>query len=300
MVAARAIVRDLFDVNQNAKVFSMLMLVVAVSPIIAPTAGGYITATFGWRVVFWALVVIAIAILAGIYFILPESKKPDPNFSLKAKPMLKNYWSILQHPQFYTFAFTGAIAYGGLYAYVSGSPQVFMGVFAVSEKQFGWIFAAIAIGLITASQINNRLLKKYSSEQIIMMALAFQSLIGIVLFSGAVLQLLNLPLTITLIFLFLSCQGFIFPNASALTMAAFGHTAGSASGLMGAIQLSVGALASAIVSKLENQTTLPMTGVMCFCASLALFIFIAGRKMQIRKATLLAVEEEEVDMMGNL
>ena len=80
MVTARAIVRDLFAVKENAKIFSLLMLVVAVSPIIAPTAGGYITAAFGWRYVFATLIFVNLVILAGVYFLLPESKEPDPQF----------------------------------------------------------------------------------------------------------------------------------------------------------------------------------------------------------------------------
>src|SRR6185295_2268639 len=151
MVAARAMVRDLFEVKENAKVFSMLMLVVAVSPIIAPTLGGYVTSLLGWRWVFVVLMVINVFILAGIYFLLPESKKPDPDFSLKPRPILKSFASIIIHPQFYTYALTAAISAAGLYAYIGGSPYVFMNLFHVSEKQYGWIFALIAMGLISAS-----------------------------------------------------------------------------------------------------------------------------------------------------
>jgi DHA1 family bicyclomycin/chloramphenicol resistance-like MFS transporter len=90
LVTARAMVRDLFDVKQNARIFSSLMLVVAVSPIIAPTVGGYVTALFGWRFVFLILIIVALVIITGIYFFLPESKKPDPGFSLKPRPIIKD------------------------------------------------------------------------------------------------------------------------------------------------------------------------------------------------------------------
>src|SRR5665647_1555763 len=181
MVAARAIVRDLFEVKENAKIFSMLMLVVAVSPIIAPTLGGYVTSLFGWRYVFIILIGIDIAIIAGVYFLLPESKKPDPDFSLKARAIIKNYAGIIKHPQFYTYALTGAIAYAGLYAYISGSPYVFMEIFRVNEKQYGWIFAVIAMGVIGSAQLNNFALKYYSSEPVIQTATLWQSIVGIVL-----------------------------------------------------------------------------------------------------------------------
>jgi DHA1 family bicyclomycin/chloramphenicol resistance-like MFS transporter len=211
LVAARAIVRDLFEVKDNAKVFSALMLVVAVSPIIAPTLGGYITALFGWRWVFGMLIVVNIAILAGVHFLLPESKKPDPNFSLKPGAIIKNYAAIIKHPQFYTYALTGAIAYAGLYAYVSGSPNVFMEIFRVNEKQYGWIFALIAMGVISASQVNNMALKNNSSERIIKVALGCQSITGIILAVLTFFGFSELYSTIFLIFLFCVARALSFP-----------------------------------------------------------------------------------------
>lgn len=300
MVAARAIVRDLFEAKETAPVFSTLMLVVAVSPIIAPTAGGYVTSVFGWRYVFVALIAISLAIIAGIYFLLPESKKPDPNFSLKAGAIIKNFTGIIRHPQFYTYALTGAVAYGGLSAYVSGSPNVFMELFRVSEKQYGWIFAVIAVGIISASQVNTIVLKKYPGEGIIKTALICQSMIGFVLAVLAFFGWSELYTTIFLIFLFLGCQGFIFPNASALSLALFGHNAGSASALMGAIQMGIGAGASAVVSLLQNRTSFPMAGVMCGCSLTALLIFFLGRKIILQRASLEAVVEEDVEMISTL
>ncbi len=300
MVASRAIVRDLFAVKDNAKIFSSLMLVIAVSPIIAPTLGGYITASLGWRYVFVALIVVDLLILAAVYFLLPESKKPDPSFSLKPKAITRSFLSILIHPQFYIYALTGAVAASGLYAYISGSPQVFIELFGVNEKQYGWIFAIIAMGIIGSSQINTVALRKYVSEKIIPVALLCQSLIGITLAVMAFLNVSELYSTIGLIFLYLCCQGFIFPNASALTMASFGHNAGNASALMGAIQMGIGALASAVVSILQNHTALPMTGVMAVCSITAFSIFMMGRKITVQQPILKDVEEEDVDMVSGL
>lgn len=300
MVASRAIVRDIFSVEENAKIFSTLMLVVAVSPIIAPTLGGYITSAFGWRYIFGILILVNILIIVGVYFLLPESKKPNPDFSLAPNAIVKSFLSIIKHPQFYTYALTGAIAYGGLSAYVSGSPNVFMELFHVSEKQYGWIFAFISIGIISASQLNTILLKRNKSEQIIKIALLCQSAIGIAAATLAFFDFSNLFLTILLIFLFLGCQGFVFPNASALSLASFGHSAGNASALMGAIQMGIGAGASALVSVLQNGTALPMSGVMALCATSALVILSMGRKTIVRRASIADVEEEDVDMVSTL
>jgi len=294
------IVRDLFEAKDNAKVFSSLMLVVAVSPIIAPTVGGYVTSALGWRYVFAALIAVDIAIIIGVFFLLPESKKPDPNHSLKPMAVAKNFLSVIIHPQFYIYALTGAVAASGLYAYISGSPQVFIELFGVNEKQYGWIFAIIAIGIISTSQVNTFILRKYQSEKIIPVALMFQSIIGIILAGIAFFNGSELYTTIILIFLFISCQGFIFPNASALTLAAFGHNAGNASALMGAIQMGIGAAASAAVSLLQNNTALPMTGVMAFCSITAFSIFMMGRKIIVQQPTLEELEEEDVEMISGL
>ena len=300
LVTSRAMVRDLFDVKDNAKVFSSLMLVVAVSPIIAPTVGGYITAALGWRYVFAALMIVDAAVLAAVFFLLPESKKPDPSHSLKPMAVTKNFFKIIIHPQFYVYALTGSVAASGLYAYISGSPQVFIEFFGVNEKQYGWIFAIIAIGIISTSQINTFMLRRYPSEKIIPVALMFQSVIGVTLATMSFFNGSEFYSTIGLIFLYISCQGFIFPNASALTLAAFGHNAGNASALMGAIQMGIGATASAAVSILQNNTTLPMTGVMAFCSITALAIFMMGRKIIVQEPTLKEVEEEDIDMVSRI
>lgn len=300
MVAARAMVRDLFDVKDNAKVFSTLMLVVAISPIIAPTLGGYITSLFGWRYIFGVLIVVIFFIIAGIYFLLPESKKPDTSFSLKPSSIVKSYTSIIKNPQFGVYTFTGAVAYSGLYAYISGSPYVFMILFKVSENYYSWIFAIIAGGLIGSSQLNNFLLRRFSSENIIKIVLYIQNGVGIILAVTSIFGLNNLYVTVILIFMFLCCQGFIFPNASALSMAPFSHNAGSASALMGFIQMSIGAVMSAMVSVLQNGTSLPMTGIMAACSILASILFSFGRKIIVKKASKILVEEEDIEMINTL
>ena len=299
MVASRAMVRDLFDVKENAKIFSMLMLVVGVSPIIAPTLGGYVTAAFGWHSVFIILTVMALVILIAVYFGLPESRKPDPAHSLKPAAIITGFWKVIIEPQFFTYAFTGAIASAGLYAYISGSPSVFMEIYKVSEKQYGWIFALVAGGLILSSQLNSLLLRKYKSEQIIPVALFFQSLAGISLFIGSLYGWIGVTGTILLILVFLSCQGFTFPNSSALSMAPFSKNAGSASALMGAIQMGMGAFTAALVSVLSNNTPLPMTGVMMGCSMLSLSIVLIGGRIVRSRSAQAQVEEESVEMLYN-
>lgn len=298
MVAARAMVRDLFPAEENAKIFSLLMLVIGVSPIIAPTLGGYVTAAFGWQTIFIILTIMSAIILAAVHFILPESRKPDLTVSLMPAPIIKGFIAVFKNPQFYTYAFTGAISASGLYAYISGSPHVFMELYKVTEQQYGWIFAGVAVGLIICSQLNSVLLRRFKSEQIIRVALFCQMLTGVVLVLGTALGFLKLLSTIFFILIFLSCQGFVFPNSSALSMAPFSRNAGTASALMGGIQLAIGALASGLVSVLSNNTALPMAGIMASCAFISLCMLLTGRKVIRRSATILEVQEESAEMIS--
>jgi MFS transporter, DHA1 family, multidrug resistance protein len=184
MVAPSAIVRDVFPVKENAKIFSLLILILGVSPILAPTVGSYVVAAFGWPMVFRVLAVVTALILGAVIFWLPESKKEDPSISLLPKPILTGFARVVREPQFATYAFAGAIASAGLFAYLAGSPFVFMELYDVNEKQYGWIFALIASGLIGSSQLNNVILRKYSSAQIIRVVLLTQSLLGLLLAAG--------------------------------------------------------------------------------------------------------------------
>src|SRR5687767_9363333 len=188
MVAPRAIVRDLFPVDENAKIFSLLILVLGVSPIIAPTAGSYVIANFGWPAVFVILAVVTALILLACVFLLPESKQPDPGFSLRPALIGKSFLTVLKEPQFYTYALAGGIVSAGLFAYLSGSPFVFMELYGVSEQEYGWIFALIAAGLITSSQLNNLLLRRFSSEHIIKLTLILQTIISIIMVMGIMLD----------------------------------------------------------------------------------------------------------------
>jgi DHA1 family bicyclomycin/chloramphenicol resistance-like MFS transporter len=277
-VASVTLVRDLFPVKDSAKVFALLMLVVGVSPMVAPTVGGYVSAAFGWQAVFLMLGAIGALLLLATFFWLPDNYKPDLTLSLKPRPILTNFWAVLREPQFTTYAFTGAISFSGLFAYVSGSPLVFMDIFHVDGKVYGWIFAFLSIGLIGSSQVNSQLLRKYQSEQIVLAALLCQSVIACIFLILTSANIIGLGGTVAFLFLYLCCLGFTNPNTSALSLAPFTRNAGSASALMGAIQMALGALASVSVSLFNTHSATPMVVIMAGTALSALLVLLISRK----------------------
>lgn len=277
-VASVAMVRDLFPVSESAKVFSLLLLVVGFSPMIAPTAGGYVTDAFGWHAVFIILTIMGVAIFAATALWLPDSYKPDKTLSLKPRPIIKNFLEVFREPQFYTYSITGAIAFAGLFAYVSGSPIVFMEVFHIDGKVYGWIFAFLSIGFIGSGQINTLMLRRFTSEQIINVALICQAVIGLTFLAAALTGALTLTTTLVFLFLFLCCVGYTYPNAAALSLAPFTRNAGSASALMGAFQMGAGTLISIAISLFEVPSVIPMVTAMAGSATLALIVLVIGRR----------------------
>lgn len=277
-VASVAMVRDLFPVKDIPKVFSLLMLVLGLSPMLAPTIGGYVTEDFGWHIVFLILMFMGIAILIASQVGLPNSYKPDTSISLKPKPIISNFMKVLKEPQFYTYAFTGSIAFSGLFTYVAASPIVFMDIYHVDAKTYGWIFAFMSVSFIGSSQLNSLLLKRFSSEQMILAALISQSVISIVFLLLSVNNLLGLYETIAMLFLFLGCLGISNPNTAGLTMAPFAKNAGSASALMGAIQLGLGALASFAVGVFVKDSVAPMVLIMTVTTLIALVVLNIGKR----------------------
>ena len=277
-VASVAMVRDLFSVEESPKVFASLMLVIAVSPMLAPTAGGYLIAALGWKYVFVFLGFMAVLMLLASIFKLPESYKPDPTYSLKPKPIINNFLLVLKDPQFYTYALISSITFAGLFAYVSASPTVFMKIYHVTKTGYGWIFAILSVFFIGSSQINSLILKWFSSKKIVQWALLAQCIFSLVFLIFALNNWLDLYTTIIFIALFLCCLGLINPNAAALSLALFSKNAGSASALMGAFQMGLGAFASVMVSLFSEHSVLPMPIVMTAAAFIAMLCLLIGRR----------------------
>ncbi len=294
-VASMAMVRDIFPVKDNAKVFALLILILSISPLIAPTVGGYVTATFGWQLIFLILAVIATIVLITVIFFLPESYQPDPTYSLKPKPIVNSFLLVLKHPQFYTYAICGAVAFSGLFAYLAASPFLFMDVYGLSSKMYGWIFAFLSVAFVGSSQVNSVLIKKYKSEQIVKISLPAMVIVSMFFVIGSVSGWFGVYGTIAVIFVFLCCVGITYPNTTSLSIAPFKKNAGVAASLMGALQMTIGTVVSIIVSQFKSRSSIPMAGLIFIAATLAFVILILGRKRIMDKA-----DEEVGGEKGNV
>ena len=277
-VASIAMVRDFFPVDETAKILSLLFLFIAISPLLAPSIGGAVLLSFGWRYVFLILAVIVAGIFALTYTYLPEGHTPDTSISLKPRPIIMEYFTIIRHPRFATYAFSGAFSFAGLFTYVAGSPIIFMEGFGLSAKLYSLIFAGLAVGFIGGSQLNVWLLKKYDSATLFCRVLPVQVFIGWVFMLGSALQWYGLNGTLILFFMYLSCTGLTYPNAAALALTPFTKNAGSASALLGFLQLGMGAAISTGISISPSHNSFPIIAILAITSSLGLAILKLGKR----------------------
>ena len=275
-VSSMAMVRDFFPVQETARIISLLILILGVSPLLAPTVGGFVASHLGWQWVFIILALVAFLNMVVCWWYLPEGHPPDRGISLRPLPIMRNFAAVLREPQFVTYALAGAFAFSGLLVYVAGSPIIFMEVFQVNPQTFGAIFAGLSVGFIGSNQLNVRLLRRFSSEQIFRAALWVECPTALLFLVGTLCGWFGLPATLVLLFISLSTLGLAYPNAAALAMSPFDRNIGSAASMLGFLQIGVSSLASASLGIFDSHGMLPVTLVFAVTSWTGLAILIIG------------------------
>ena len=277
-IAPNAVIRETFEESERPKILSLMILILGVSPILAPSIGSMLLTFGSWKFIFILLAIIILLILILIKQWLPEKVQEEARGPFHVKKIVHAYVALFANRRFVLFAFAGAIGAGSIFTFVSGAPPTFLSYYGASESQFGWIFGLVASGIISASQVNNLVIKKFTSMQILRVALLAQFLICLFLTVGAKFGWLQLETNILLLFLILACQGFIFPNLTSLALQPFHQGAGAASAMMGAIQMAWGAICAALLGILFDGTPFTMAIIMLLCASVANILFSLIKK----------------------
>jgi MFS transporter, DHA1 family, multidrug resistance protein len=272
IVIGRSIVRDLFDQRESARMYSFLMLMMGVAPITAPYIGGQILVAFGWRPIFLALSGFGLACLAAVIFGLPETAPPERRTNGGPGAALRAYGGLLADGRFMGYTAASALAIGAMFAYIAGSPFVFIELNGVRPDRYGLLFGANAVGLILASQFNRWLLRYYTSGRILRVALAIMAGGGLLLAAATATGFGGFQTMLALLFFCISSNGLVQPNALALAMAPHGRQAGSASALLGATQSALAAALGVLVGLLHNGTALPMVVTIATCGTAAFLV----------------------------
>ncbi|MBM3106546.1 multidrug effflux MFS transporter [Pseudomonas sp. V1] len=282
MVLSRAIVSDKCDAVASAKVFSQLVLVMGLAPILAPMLGGVLVNVYGWQSIFVALTLFSALCTLAVAMGLPESLPAN----LPRQPLsgaLRQYGRLLKDRVFVGHALTGGIAIAGMFSYIAGSPFVFIKLYGVPPEHYGWLFGSNAAGFILVAQVNARLLAKRGPAFLLRRAVWVYLLAGLTLLAISALQPAQLwPLLIPL-FVCIASLGCIIPNASACAMNGQGARAGSASALLGCIQFSVAAGAAALVGVLHDGSAVPMALVISLCGLGAVVVSMLTHRLQLSR-----------------
>lgn len=273
MIVSRAIIRDLFDETASAHVLSSMMLVQGLGPIIAPVLGGYILVVAGWRAVFVFLLLFGAVCFLSTLIGVPETLAVERRHKTNFIEIMRVFGRLLRQRDFIVPTLSGGLAMSSMFAFISGSPFVFMELHGVSQQHYGWLFGLNALGMIAASQIN-RVLLGYFSPRVI-----FRGALGLNMAAATAVLLLastpSLPVLMLPLYLCLAMNPLMGATATAIAMAASKEHAGSASSIIGVMQFGLASLASALVGLLHNGTAYPMAGVIMGCSLAAGLVLLA-------------------------
>ncbi|MBC7504611.1 MAG: multidrug effflux MFS transporter [Sandarakinorhabdus sp.] len=261
MVVARAVVRDRYDHRDSARIFSLLVLVLAVAPLVAPTVGGYLAEAFSWRAVFLVLAAFGGCVGAAVWFRLDESRSAATEAKARGESVIGAYIDLLSSRRLVGYTLVSACNGATLFSYIATAPDLVIDIWGFSQRQFGAIFAVIAVGVVGSSQVNRRLLLRYAPDRILGVACIFAVGFGAALLAAALMDASKWVIMAGL-FAVLTSNGFIAANALAGALNVDPLRAGTTSGLFGAANFALGAVASATAAALHDNTPLPLAVVM--------------------------------------
>lgn len=270
LVIARAMVRDLYTPQASAQVFSFLILVMGIAPILAPLVGAYVTKAFGWQAIFIIVAALAVACMAIVHIRLPETRAY--NGAVRMRRSLPIYWDVLKDRGFLRYSLAGGVAQSGLFAYITGSPLVFIEHFGLAPTQYSWLFGLNAVGIIGMAQFNAWLLRRRDARKILNKSLPVLAVVAITAILLGALNA-NFWLVLAIVFAYVSTLGMVFPNAMAGALAEQQERAGSASAVTGSLQFLIAGIISAVVNIVGHQHPLGMLFVIGACGLTATLLY---------------------------
>lgn len=268
--SSRALVSDKLDPTRAAKLFSQMALIGGLAPVLAPLTGAWLVTHGGWRLNFTVMAVLGLAMLVASYFLLPESRSGDTAENARRETPFKAYKELLKNPAFRLYLAAGATNSAGFFAYIGNSPSIFQELYGLAPSTYSMLFALNSAALVTASQINRRLLSRYSALQVLRMSGRNAVLLAIGFLLFGLTGLGGLTSLVILLFFLVGSISPVQANTMAGGMGVDRLRAGSAAALFGATSFAVGAFASWASSLLYDKTTGP------FCLLIAAFLLCAA------------------------
>ena len=258
---ARAMIRDLFSRTRAAQMLSTLMIIMAVAPIAGPLIGGQMIKVTSWHTIFWLLAIIGVLMLVSLFW-LEETLPAEKRVKASLSGAFANYAILLRNANFMRFTLCLTFYYVAAYAFITGSPFVYIRYFGVDPQHYGWLFAVNIIGLMAVSVVNRRLVHRYPLESLLRFAVFAATLAAVILAAATGFGFGGIGLIVVAVFVFFSMNGIIAATSTACALDAVPNVAGSASALMGSLQYGSGIISSLLLALLSDGTPWTMGWIM--------------------------------------
>ena len=285
MVVPRAIIRDNYTGPQATRLMAAVMMVISVSPMLAPLAGSGLMALLGWRSIFGALVVAAVASMTILALFQPETLHEEDRQPFNLAAMRRGAAVLFTDPLFMGLTFLGGFGMASFFVFIASASFVYTGTFGLSPTGFSLAFAVNAIGFFGASQVAGPLGMRHGAPKVMAWASLGFAVFTVALFALALAGLVNLWICMAGLFLANACLGLIIPTAMVMALDEHGDIAGLASSLGGTLQMLAGGLMIVAVGPFFDGTAVPMLGAIALCGVLVLAL---SRLVRSRQAAALA------------
>lgn len=267
VVNTMAMVRDRYSGRESAQVLSQIVTILMIAPLAAPFIGSFLLLFTDWRAIFIFLFAYAGLLLLVLRVHLPETQQHQ---QISMIHPVQRYWGVLKSRQTLAFLSTVAMANAAMFAFITGSPGVYMGHFGASENLYPLLFGANILTLTLSNQINIRLLRRFDARQILAYGQYAQCVLGLIMLAVLLWLPVTLAILVPLIMLFLSMQGFIVANSMSSATDHFPHSAATTTALLSASGFTLGALSGALVGFIGDGSPLAMVSVMAACPILGI------------------------------
>lgn len=285
MVVPRAIIRDLHTGPAATRLMAAVMMVISVSPMLAPLAGSGLMAVFGWRAIFGALVIAAIASLTILALLQPETLQAQDRQPFDLAAMARGARVLFTDPLFMGLTFLGGFGMASFFVFIASASFVYTGTFGLSPTGFSLAFAVNAVGFFGASQVAGPLGMRHGAPTVMAWASLGFAAFTVALFTLALAGMMSLWLCMAGLFLANACLGLIIPTAMVMALDEHGDIAGLASSLGGTLQMLAGGVMIVAAGPFFDGTAVPMLGAIAVCGVLVLAL---SRLVRSRQAAALA------------
>jgi DHA1 family bicyclomycin/chloramphenicol resistance-like MFS transporter len=269
MTIPRAIIRDLHTGPSAARLLSLVMLVFSVSPMLAPLLGSLVTEFAGWREIFWVLAGLGVLGLVLALTSLPETRPPEARISSNWGSAFANYGRLLADRRFLGVTLIGGFGMAAFFSYLTGASFLFIDHFGLSPIQFSAIFASNAFAFIGMAQLNGWAARRFGLSRVVLTGATAFACFTLVLLTLTLLGRENLLVLWAMLFISFGTLGLVVPTSAVLALDDHGPIAGTASALLGTMQMLTGALVTAIVSLFADGSPLPIVSGIAACGGMA-------------------------------